>query len=101
MAGANNISHGYDERRGEEDAKASLKGEEEEVSQSPNRKKQKRNKPTLSCLECVERKTKVQTLSLAVAFEALLMVCLLCSATGHGLVVLLVRSGRVSANIVR
>jgi hypothetical protein len=25
----------------------------------PNRKKQKRNKPTLSCEECVERKTKV------------------------------------------
>lgn len=24
----------------------------------PNRKKQKRNKPTLSCFECVERKTK-------------------------------------------
>ncbi|KAF2817200.1 uncharacterized protein BDZ99DRAFT_456959 [Mytilinidion resinicola] len=26
---------------------------------TPPRKKQKRNKPTLSCLECVERKTKV------------------------------------------
>jgi len=25
----------------------------------PSRKKQKRNKPTLSCEECVERKTKV------------------------------------------
>lgn len=25
----------------------------------PPRKKQKRNKPTLSCEECVERKTKV------------------------------------------
>ena len=25
----------------------------------PNRKRQKRNKPTLSCFECVERKTKV------------------------------------------
>jgi pheromone shutdown protein TraB len=25
----------------------------------PLKKKQKRNKPTLSCLECVERKTKV------------------------------------------
>jgi Fungal Zn(2)-Cys(6) binuclear cluster domain len=76
MAGANNIIHGFDERRGgEEDAKATLKGEEEETSQSA-RKKQKRNKPTLrfvcailptsgslltnlfSCLECVERKTK-------------------------------------------
>ena len=62
MAGANNnILRGYDERRGEEDVAkgTSLKGEEDEVSQSPTRKKQKRNKPTLSCLECVERKTKV------------------------------------------
>ena len=25
----------------------------------PRKKKQKRNKPTLSCIECVERKTKV------------------------------------------
>ena len=25
----------------------------------PQKKKQKRNKPTLSCIECVERKTKV------------------------------------------
>lgn len=76
MAGANNILDGFDERRGgEEDAKATLKGEVEETSQAP-RKKQKRNKPTLrfvyallqtleilltsllSCLECVERKTK-------------------------------------------
>lgn len=28
-------------------------------SGEPDRKKQRRNKPTLSCLECVERKTKV------------------------------------------
>ena len=27
--------------------------------EQPARKKQKRNKPTLSCEECVERKTKV------------------------------------------
>jgi hypothetical protein len=27
--------------------------------QEPPKKKQKRNKPTLSCFECVERKTKV------------------------------------------
>lgn len=26
----------------------------------PTKKKQKRNKPTLSCHECVERKTKVR-----------------------------------------
>ena len=30
-----------------------------EGSQEPPKKKQKRNKPTLSCIECVERKTKV------------------------------------------
>lgn len=29
-------------------------------SGEPDRKKQRRNKPTLSCLECVERKTKVR-----------------------------------------
>ncbi len=29
----------------------------------PHRKKQKRNKPTLSCYECVERKTKASVLS--------------------------------------
>jgi hypothetical protein len=28
-------------------------------AQPPQKKKQKRNKPTLSCEECVERKTKV------------------------------------------
>lgn len=28
--------------------------------QPPTKKKQKRNKPTLSCAECVERKTKVK-----------------------------------------
>lgn len=30
----------------------------------PLRKKQKRNKPTLSCHECVERKTKVSSISI-------------------------------------
>jgi hypothetical protein len=30
-----------------------------EGKELPTRKKQKRNKPTLSCEECVERKTKV------------------------------------------
>ena len=29
------------------------------VLSEPPKKKQKRNKPTLSCIECVERKTKV------------------------------------------
>lgn len=37
-----------------------LKSEERDVEEGePQRKKQKRNKPTLSCFECVERKTKV------------------------------------------
>lgn len=31
----------------------------EDAVGEPSRKKQKRNKPTLSCFECVERKTKV------------------------------------------
>lgn len=37
----------------------------------PERKKQKRNKPTLSCFECVERKTKV---SAAFLFFQLILV---------------------------
>jgi hypothetical protein len=32
--------------------------------QEPPKKKQKRNKPTLSCQECVERKTKVSQLTI-------------------------------------
>lgn len=32
----------------------------EDAADEPQRKKQKRNKPTLSCFECVERKTKVR-----------------------------------------
>lgn len=35
----------------------------EDAADEPQRKKQKRNKPTLSCFECVERKTKVRLLS--------------------------------------
>ena len=31
-----------------------------DAQQPPQKKKQKRNKPTLSCVECVERKTKVR-----------------------------------------
>ncbi len=34
----------------------------------PPRKKQKRNKPTLSCEECVERKTKVSSILCLVHF---------------------------------
>jgi hypothetical protein len=34
---------------------------ESQENGTPARKKQKRNKPTLSCAECVERKTKVCT----------------------------------------
>lgn len=37
----------------------------EDATGEPQRKRQKRNKPTLSCFECVERKTKVGLLSLA------------------------------------
>lgn len=36
-----------------------------EDSTAPSKKKQKRNKPTLSCHECVERKTKVRSTLLA------------------------------------
>lgn len=32
----------------------------DDASSTPPKKKQKRNKPTLSCEECVERKTKVR-----------------------------------------
>lgn len=35
-------------------------GNQNDASQTPPKKKQKRNKPTLSCVECVERKTKVR-----------------------------------------
>jgi hypothetical protein len=35
-----------------------IKNEDGSITQPP-KKKQKRNKPTLSCEECVERKTKV------------------------------------------
>jgi hypothetical protein len=41
------------------DASTPLDGDE------PPKKKQKRNKPTLSCHECVERKTKVRYFCLA------------------------------------
>ena len=33
-------------------------------SSTPPKKKQKRNKPTLSCEECVERKTKVRPVAM-------------------------------------
>lgn len=46
------------------DERSPINGEE------PPKKKQKRNKPTLSCHECVERKTKVR----------LLEICLSCSS---------------------
>jgi hypothetical protein len=36
------------------------------VLSEPPKKKQKRNKPTLSCEECVERKTKVNQAILSV-----------------------------------
>jgi hypothetical protein len=36
--------------------------QENDSTAEPPKKKQKRNKPTLSCEECVERKTKVSAL---------------------------------------
>jgi hypothetical protein len=41
------------------DADLLPKKEENDFPSDQSRKKQKRNKPTLSCEECVERKTKV------------------------------------------
>lgn len=41
------------------------------ASGPPSKKKQKRNKPTLSCEECVERKTKVRTVMSYVAYRAM------------------------------
>lgn len=42
---------------------ATIEGEAtQQQRQQPAKKKQKRNKPTLSCTECVERKTKVRVL---------------------------------------
>jgi hypothetical protein len=49
-------------------------------SGQPNRKKQKRNKPTLSCFECVERKTKACLSVLLPQFSPLeSSVCCKCS----------------------
>jgi hypothetical protein len=42
-----------------DDAQSSMSPDGSVGTGQPTRKKQKRNKPTLSCLECVERKTKV------------------------------------------
>jgi hypothetical protein len=43
----------------------------------PAKKKQKRNKPTLSCEECVERKTKVCTSSAVCQLELSILLVLL------------------------
>lgn len=45
-------------------AASPIKQEDASFQEGPPKKKQKRNKPTLSCQECVERKTKVRTLML-------------------------------------
>lgn len=49
------------------------KVDEAETSPSgePPKKKQKRNKPTLSCEECVERKTKVRISLIATCYHTL------------------------------
>lgn len=52
---------------GDEDESPTVDGEE------PAKKKQKRNKPTLSCHECVERKTKVSQQLMPIASFPLLV----------------------------
>lgn len=42
----------------------------EDADGEPRKKRQKRNKPTLSCFECVERKTKVGSYTLLALFYA-------------------------------
>lgn len=46
---------GYEHSQPEDDEDSPIHDGDE-----PSKKKQKRNKPTLSCHECVERKTKVR-----------------------------------------
>tara|TARA_R110002003_G_scaffold626_4_gene20890 strand:+ start:10626 stop:11018 length:393 start_codon:yes stop_codon:yes gene_type:complete len=82
----------------------------------PPKKKQKRNKPTLSCEECVERKTKVSVFVTSrtfdvpgIAFELSLVRCnarrtsslIVCSAIVLGLTVLLASNDNRHANIPR
>jgi hypothetical protein len=47
------------------------------------RKKQKRNKPTLSCFECVERKTKVSAQPHAVNNRNMIRICHLLCGVSH------------------
>ena len=50
--------HFYDEKQ--EHDEDHVPGDDTGSGVAPPKKKQKRNKPTLSCEECVERKTKVR-----------------------------------------
>lgn len=51
----------HDDRRDFHDDRREFHDETENFTgDGPPKKKQKRNKPTLSCHECVERKTKVR-----------------------------------------
>lgn len=54
---------------------SSIKSEDGHASvddtNAPPKKRQKRNKPTLSCEECVERKTKVREASVIVIAQKL------------------------------
>jgi hypothetical protein len=62
---------GDDGRTGDEDDwEGGAEGEEA-------RKKRKRNKPTLSCGECVERKTKVCSMTRVFRYEVSLFDCML------------------------
>jgi hypothetical protein len=47
------------DRVNDPEADAEMGGTGVDDAPPPQKKKQKRNKPTLSCVECVERKTKV------------------------------------------
>lgn len=51
------------------DARRDSSKDGDDVDGEPHKKKQKRNKPTLSCYECVERKTKVGLFSLGALSE--------------------------------
>ena len=49
-----------DEEEDHDEHDRSDRSHSDDTTGEPSRKKQKRNKPTLSCQECVERKTKVR-----------------------------------------
>ncbi len=63
-------------QNGHGDPHASEKATPSNPADSPARKKQRRNKPTLSCEECVERKTKARAIPIVLcAVCNLIMLC--------------------------